>query len=85
MALGPGPSMGLDRRKGRGTLMGIMRKILPTPVGGCIPHRTWAMQDAGFYEKALFVKPTWGLPRGRVQRRSLPFERYASIRAVNTL
>ena len=25
-------------------------------------------QKANFYEKALFVKPTWRLPRGRVQR-----------------
>src|SRR5215208_758835 len=25
-----------------------MRKIRTTPVGGCIPHRTGAMQDAGY-------------------------------------
>jgi hypothetical protein len=33
---------------------------------------------ANFHEKAHFVKPTWRLPRGRVQR--LCPSRYASIR-----
>jgi hypothetical protein len=36
---------------------------------------------ANFYEKALFVKPTWRLPRGRVQRLLCP-SRYASIRTL---
>ncbi len=36
-----------------------------------------------FYEKALFVKPTWRLPRGQVQRLWVPFARYASIRTVS--
>jgi len=37
-----------------------------------------------FYEKALFVKPTWRLPYG-LRNRSLPFARYASIRTVGEL
>src|SRR5215211_7398739 len=36
-----------------------MRKIRTTPVGGCIPHRTGAMQDAGY-----------GLPRIHLLRLS---------------
>jgi hypothetical protein len=35
-----------------------------------------------FYEKALFVKPTWRLPRGRVQRLRLPFARAMLLSAL---
>ena len=39
---------GQDPRRGKGVLRGIMRKIRPTPVGGCIQHRIGAMLDANF-------------------------------------
>jgi hypothetical protein len=39
--------------------------------------------DTDFYEKALFVKPTWRLPRGRVQRLRLPFARAMLLSALS--
>jgi hypothetical protein len=38
--------MGQDLRRGRIAPTGIMRKMRPTPVGGCMRHRTGAMLDA---------------------------------------
>jgi hypothetical protein len=41
------------------------------------------MLHSNFYEKALFVKPTWRRPRWVVNATALPFARYASIRTVS--
>jgi hypothetical protein len=42
------------------------------------------MVHTDFYEKALFVKPTWRLPCGGCNY-SVPFARYASIRTLGEL
>ncbi len=52
----------------------------PGPRAGCSSRLDRGCAD--FYEKAHFVKPTWRLPRGRVQRLLYP-SRYASIRTLS--
>jgi hypothetical protein len=48
-------------------------------VGKGTSNRTTFFREMNFYEKALFVKPTWRHLCG-VNATALPFARYASIR-----
>src|SRR5215207_6317373 len=58
-----------NRRVCRVAPTGIMRKIRPTSVGGCIPHRTGAMQNSAIGLRRTHLTRTW--VNGRYDARSV--------------